>query len=249
MATQRVALVTGASRNIGRAIALALARSGYAVACFGRDAAALEKTAASAREAGVRSSVFVGDAKSNRSMEEFARHAIAVHGGIDVVVNNAGVLRQARPEDVAAEAFAEDIQVDLVSPFALARAAYASMKSRGGGAVVNIGSMAGAMALPASVAYCAAKAGIDGLTRALAYDWARDNIRVVCVAPGYVRSDITKGVLSNPRAFDRILQRIPVRRVAEPEEIADFVAFMVSDRARFCTGETYYVDGGQRMAL
>jgi len=249
MATQRVALVTGASRNIGRAIALALARSGYAVACFSRDAAALEETAALAREAGGPSSVFVGDAKSNRSMEEFARHAIAVHGGIDVVVNNAGVLRQGRPEDVTAEAFAEDIQVDLVSPFALARAAYASMKSRGGGAVVNIGSMAGAMALPASVAYCAAKAGIDGLTRALAYDWARDNIRVVCVAPGYVRSDITKGVLSNPRAFDQILQRIPMRRVAEPEEIADFVAFMASDRARFCTGETYYVDGGQRMAL
>lgn len=249
MAAQRVALVTGASRNIGRAIALALARSGYVTACFGRDAAALDETASLIRSAGGVSSVFVGDAKSNRSLEEFARHAINTHGGIDVLINNAGVLHEARPEDVTADKFAEDIQVNLVSQFALARAAYASMKTRGGGVVVNIGSLAGAKAFPRTVAYCASKAGIDGLTRALAYDWAADNIRVVCVAPGYVKSDISRDALADARTRDWILRRIPLQRVAEPEEIGDFVAFMVSDGARFCTGETYYVDGGQRMAI
>ena len=249
MVAQRVALVTGASRNIGRAIALALARSGYATACFGRDAAALEQTASLVRSAGGQSSIFVGDAKSNRTLEAFARHAVATHGGIDVLINNAGVLHEGRPEDVTAEAFAEDIQVNLISQFTLARTAYASMKTRGGGVIVNIGSLAGAMAFPGTAAYCASKAGIGGLTRALAYDWAADNIRVICVAPGYVRSDISKSVLADAHKRDWVLRRIPLRRVAEPEEIGDFVAFMVSDGARFCTGETYYVDGGQRMAI
>ena len=249
MAAQRVALVTGASRNIGRAIALALAKNGCAVACFGRDTAALEETASLVRSAGGQSSIFVGDAKSNRSLEEFAQHAVAAHGGIDVVINNAGVLHAGRSEHVTAEAFTEDLQVNLVSQFTLARAAYASMKTRGGGVIVNIGSLSGAIAFPGMAAYCASKAGIGGLTRALAYDWAADNIRVVCVAPGYVKSDISKDALADAHKRDWILRRIPLRRVAEPEEIGDFVAFMASDAARFCTGETYYVDGGQRMAI
>lgn len=246
---RRIALVTGASRNIGRAIATALARAGFDIACYGRDAPALEETASMIRRNGGQSSVFVGDATSNRSLEEFANHAITVHGGIDVAVNNAGVLHERRPEDFTPEEFAEDIQVNLVSQFTLARAAHASMKSRGGGVIVNVGSLAGAIAFPKTTAYCASKAGIDGLTRALAYDWAADNIRVLCVAPGYVKSNISKEALADSRKRDWILKRIPLRRVADPEEVGDFVAFMVSDSARFCTGETHYVDGGQRMAI
>ena len=123
-----------------------------------------------------------------------------------------------------------------------------AMRGRGG-VIINIGSLAGAIAFPGMAAYCASKAGIDGLTRALAYDWAGDNIRVLCVAPGYVKSDISKDVLADERKRDWVLRRIPLRRVAEPEEIAEFVAFLASDAARFCTGETYYVDGGQRMAI
>ena len=249
MSEQKVALVTGASRNIGRAIALALARRGYALACFGRDAAALEQTASMVRALGVPASVFVGDAKSNASLQAFAAHAIDAHGAIDAVINNAGIIVERRPEALTPDEFAETLQVNLVSQFTLARAAYAAMCLRGGGVVVNIGSLAGAIAFPRTAAYCASKAGIDGLTRALAYDWGGDNIRVVCVAPGYVRSDISKDVLADERKLDWVLRRIPLRRVAEPEEIGEFVAFLVSDSAAFCTGETYYVDGGQRMAI
>ena len=249
MSEQKVALVTGASRNIGRAIALALARRGYALACFGRDAAALEQTASLVRALGVPASVFVGDAKSNASLQAFAAHAIDAHGAIDAVINNAGIIMERRPEALTPDEFAETLQVNLVSQFTLARAAYAAMCLRGGGVVVNIGSLAGAIAFPRTAAYCASKAGIDGLTRALAYDWGGDNIRVVCVAPGYVRSDISKDVLADERKLDWVLRRIPLRRVAEPEEIGEFVAFLASDAAAFCTGETYYVDGGQRMAI
>lgn len=249
MSGQKVALVTGASRNIGRAIALALAQRGYALACFGRDAAALEETARLIRALGARASVFVGDAKSNASLEDYVEHAVQAHGGIDAVVNNAGIVVERRPEEFTPEEFSETLQVNLVSQFTLARAAYAPMCKRGGGVIINIGSLAGAIAFPRTAAYCASKAGTDGLTRALAYDWAKDNIRVVCVAPGYVKSDISKDVLADAGKRDWILRRIPLRRVAEPQEIAEFVAFLASDAAAFCTGETYYVDGGQRMAI
>ena len=248
MAERKLALVTGASRNIGRAIALALARRGYALACFGRDGAALDETARMVRALGAQASVFVGDAKSNASLQAFAEHALQTHGAIDAVINNAGAIVERRVEELTPEEFAETLQVNLVSQFTLARAAYASMRGRGG-VVINIGSLAGAIAFPRTAAYCASKAGIDGLTRALAYDWAGDNIRVLCVAPGYVKSDISKDVLADERKRDWVLRRIPLRRVAEPEEIAEFVAFLASDAAGFCTGETYYVDGGQRTAI
>jgi NAD(P)-dependent dehydrogenase (short-subunit alcohol dehydrogenase family) len=249
MSAHKLALVTGASRNIGRAIALALARRGYALACFGRDAGALEETAGLARALGVPASIFVGDAKSNSSLQAFVEHAEQAHGAIDLVVNNAGIVVERRAEELTPEEFAETLQVNLVSQFTLARAAYASMRGRGGGVIINIGSLAGAIAFPRTPAYCASKAGIDGLTRALAYDWAGDNIRVLCVAPGYVKSDISKDVLADERTRNWVLRRIPLRRVAEPEEIAEFVAFLASDAASFCTGETYYVDGGQRTAI
>lgn len=249
MSKQRVAIVTGASRNIGRAIALSLAADGHAVVCFGRDAAALEETAMTVREAGGTASVFVGDAKSNASMEALAGHSMDTYGRIDVVINNAGAIREIKPADMTAEQFADDLQVNLVSQFALARAAYPALKVSGRGVIINIGSIAGATAFPRAVSYCASKAGIDGLTRALAFEWARDNVRVLCVAPGYVESDISKDVLNDAAAREWIIKRIPQRRVAKPDEIGAFVAFMASDKAAFSTGETYYVDGGQRTAI
>lgn len=249
MSIHRAAIVTGASRNIGRAIALSLAAQGHAVACFGRDRAALEETAEMVRQIGSQASVFVGDARSNASMEALAKHTAETHGRIDVIVNNAGAVRKAKPSEMTAEQFTDDLQINLISQFALARAAYPTLRASGRGVIINIGSIAGTMAFPHAVSYCAAKAGIDGLTRSLAYEWARDNIRVLCVAPGYVESDMSKDVLNDATTRDWIIQRIPQRRVAKPEEIGAFVAFMASDQASFATGETYYVDGGQRTSI
>ena len=243
---RKVALVTGASRNIGRAIALSLSHDGYAVACFGRDKGALEETASAIRTSNGTASLHIGDAASDQAIEEYVAEAGARHGRIDVVVNNAGMMHEARAIDVTPADFRRVIDVNLTACFVLARAAHSRLKAHGG-VVINIGSLFGASSLGSTVAYAASKAAVDGLTRALAVEWARDGIRVVCVAPGYVESDISKRALADPDLKKRVLSRIPQRRVGEPGEIGDLVAFLASAKARFITGETIYADGGQRV--
>ncbi|MCO5105711.1 MAG: SDR family oxidoreductase [Burkholderiaceae bacterium] len=245
----RVALITGASRNIGRAIALSLAREGYAIACLARDAAALEETAALVREVGASVSVHLGDVSDEGVLNDFVSEASRAHGGVDVVVNNAGIMPEARTAELSVQRFRDAIEVNLVAQYALARAAHPSMRARGGGVVINIGSMFGAMGVPGAAAYCASKAAVEGLTRALAAEWARDGIRVVCVAPGYILSEISRDVLDDPDLSRRIVSRIPLRRVGQPREIGELVAFLVSEKAAFITGETIVVDGGQRMSI
>jgi NAD(P)-dependent dehydrogenase (short-subunit alcohol dehydrogenase family) len=247
-AQRRVALVTGASRNIGRAIAMAFARTDHVVACFGRDEAALNETAAMIRDIGSEASVHVGDASSDAALEDFARAAAEAHGGIDVLVNNAGVMREVRVVDMPPAEFRKVLDVNLTAYYTLARAAYPELRRRRG-VIVNIGSLFGSLGVSAAASYCASKAGIEGLTRALAVEWARDGIRTFCIAPGYVESEISRASLADPERQRLIVGRIPARRVAVPDEIAEFVTFLASPKAGFFNGETIVVDGGQRIQV
>ena len=244
-----VALVTGASRNIGRAIALALARDGWAIACFGRDRAGLDETARLVEQTGSSASVHVGDAAVDVAVEAFVADAAQRHGGIDALVNNAGIMHEAPVADVTPQDFRHVLDVNLVAGYTAARAAHPHLRARGGGVVVNVGSMFGAMGVRNAISYCASKAGVEGLTRALAAEFARDNVRVVGIAPGYVKSDISRDALADPVIGKRIVGRIPLRRVGEPEEIGTMAAFLASPKAAFITGEMFVVDGGQRMAV
>ena len=257
-APRRVALVTGASRNIGRAIAIACARADHAVACFGRDQGALNETAALIRDIGSEASVHLGDAGSDTALEGFARAAAEAHGGIDVLVNNAGVMREVSIVDMPPAEFRKVVDINLTAYYTLARAAYPELRRRRGkqcadlgrrGVIVNIGSLFGSLGVSAAASYCASKAGIEGLTRALAVEWARDGIRAFCVAPGYVESEISRASLADPERQRLIVRRIPVRRVAVPDEIAEFVTFLASPKAAFFNGETIVVDGGQRIQV
>ena len=244
----RVALVTGASRNIGRGIALALMADGFEIACFGRDKAALEETADLIRQAGGVASVHVGDVASDEALETFVGIPPHLINIFDLVVNNAGIMHEAKAGDVTPDKFRQVLNVNLVSCYTLARAAYPHLRERKG-VVVNVGSMFASMGVPSVASYCTSKAGTEGLTRALASEWARDGIRVVAVAPGYVMSDISHDMLNDPVVAKRVLSRIPAHRHGEPGEVGDLVSFLASPKAGFITGETYAIDGGQRMSV
>ncbi|MDQ1424792.1 MAG: 3-oxoacyl-[acyl-carrier protein] reductase [Acidimicrobiaceae bacterium] len=241
----RVAAVTGASRGLGRAIAEALAAQGHAVACLGRDLDALNETADRVRGAGGCVSLHTADVGDPNFAEPFVNETVAEHGGLDLVVNCAGVLGDKPAAEMSAQEYLRVLSVNLVAAFALSSAAYPHLRTRAGAVVVNIGSFYSSIGVPGFAAYASSKAGMEGLTRTLAVEWARDGIRVVCVAPGYIATDMLQGALADERMAGRIMSRIPLGRVATAEEIAEVVCFLASPAAAFITGATLIADGGQ----
>ncbi|OUS15676.1 hypothetical protein A9Q88_10375 [Gammaproteobacteria bacterium 50_400_T64] len=245
----KVALVTGASRGIGRAIAIALAEYDFSVACFARDKTKLDETAALIETAGGKASVHTGDVSSDDDLQTLVDEVSALHGGIDVLVNNAGITEGAAVKDISPDRFREVLNVNLVAPWVLSRAVQPVMKSRGGGVIINVGSTYGSSGVANNSPYCSSKAGIEGLTRALAREWARDQIRVICVAPGFVKTDMVGDNFGGTEVEKRVISRIPMKRFGEAEEIAQLIAFLSTSKAGFVTGETLVIDGGQRSLI
>lgn len=243
MTAPPVAIVTGASRNIGRAIAIALARDGFHVACTGRDMTALEETVGLIAEAGGEAFPYRVDMAEDDAVAALPARVVEDHGRLDVVVNNAGVMHEGAASEVRVEDFRRLLDVNVTAYFLLAQAAYPCFD--GQGTIVNIGSIFGSVGAVGVVAYCTSKAAVDGLTRALSAEWARDGIRVVSLAPGYVTSEISRGILEDEKMTAHVVKRIPQRRIASPDEIGDFAAFLAGPRAAFATGATFVVDGGQ----
>jgi len=244
-----VAIVTGASRNIGRAIAVSLAQDGYFVACFARNADDLRETVQLITQQGGAAAAFPGDAANEDDLRNLVAGVVDSVGRIDVLVNNAGIIHDTPSKDLAPSEFRAVLEVNLVAYFALASASYPYLSRSPAAAIINIGSIFGSVGVASRVAYCASKAGVEGLTRALATEWAAQGIRVVCVAPGYVESDITKPLSVDPRLEKAVLRRIPQHRLATPAEIGRFVSLMAGDAAAFLTGQTVIVDGGQLAAV
>ncbi len=245
----KVALVTGASRGIGRAIAIALAEYDFSVACFARDQAKLDETAALITAAGGTASVHIGDVSSDEDLQTLVDEVSALHGGIDVLVNNAGITEGAAAKNISPERFREVLNVNLVAPWVLSRAVQPVMKARGGGVIINVGSTYGSSGVANNSPYCSSKAGIEGLTRALAREWARDQIRVICVAPGFVKTDMVGDSFGGTEVEKLVVSRIPMKRFGEAEEIAQLIAFLSTSKAGFVTGETLVIDGGQRSLI
>jgi 3-oxoacyl-[acyl-carrier protein] reductase len=243
---ERTAIVTGAARGIGRATALALAKRGFAVALADRLAVELESTAAEVSALGVAALTLPGNVADYAATQARGRQVLSAWGHVDVLVNNAGISQPKGLIDISEAEWDEVIAINLKGQFNWCKAVAPSMLSGDGGRIVNISSVsantgAGSTAV-SRFAYCAAKAGVLGLTRGLAKELA-PKVTVNAICPGAVETALTAKLFTENR--DAILRTIPLGRLGQPEDIAEVVAFLATVFPMFLTGEVIDVDGGQ----
>jgi 3-oxoacyl-[acyl-carrier protein] reductase len=238
----KVVIVTGSARGIGRGIAQAMAAEGAVVVVADRDGAAGEGTAAEIGPPAVAVQVDVAD---EASVAALARTVEERHGRIDVLVNNAGIATSARVAEMSLAMWAETIAVDLTGVFLCCRAVLPGMIARGAGRIVNIGSQLGLRGAPALVHYSAAKAGVHGLTKALAREVAPHGITVNAIAPGPIDTEILAGI--DDETMAGILAEIPLGRLGRVEEIAPTAVLLASDEGSYYTGSVLNVSGGHVM--
>lgn len=237
--------VTGANRGIGAAIALALARAGYRVACLTRGGGVPETEDSSlrARLVAMRCDVLDEDAVG----AALAQAADAA-GGLTGLVNNAGLHTTAKSAELATVEYERLMAINATAVFTTARAAYPHLVRAGGGLIVNIGSFFDKLGVKRNLAYCASKAAVGAITRCLAVEWAAQNIRVVDVAPGYIVTDLNREMMAAGPLRAYLDKRIPRGEPGSADEVARLVAALYREDLRFLSGETIYIDGAQGIA-
>jgi 3-oxoacyl-[acyl-carrier protein] reductase len=238
----KVALVTGASRGIGRATALALADAGAAVAVgFGANGNAADEVAAIIRESGGRATTLGADLADAAAAAGLVERTVAELGSIDIVVNNAGITRDNLAVRISDSDWDEVLAVDLSAAFRICRAALRPMLRNREGRIINIASVAGVVGNPGQANYSAAKAGLIGLTKALCREVGSRGITVNAVAPGFIDTDMTRALGD---VLDSAIGAVPLRRLGSAEEVAAAVRFLALPEAAYITGHVLHVDGG-----
>lgn len=244
--TGRVALVTGASSGIGRATAIRLAREGAKVALVGRRVGRIQEVADGSGE----SLPLVADVTREADAERVVAATVERFGAIHILVNAAGILVPGSIESTTPAAWDETMNVNLRAVFHLMTLAVPHLAAVGGN-IVNVSSVVGLRAFPGILAYCVSKAAVDQLTRCAALELASKGVRVNAVNPGVVETEAHLSGGMQPAAYEQFLERSltthPLGRIAQPEEIADLIAFLASDRASWITGVTYSIDGGRAL--
>ena len=240
--TGKVAVVTGAGRGIGRAIADGLARHGATVVLTGRTEATLTDAATAI---GATASVQVADVSREADVLALRDSVVARLGRIDVVVNNAGINPIFRGIDrISLADWQSIIDINLTGTFLCCKHLGAVMVEQGDGSIINVSSVAGHVGLLRSVPYCASKGGVELLTRALALDWAKLGVRVNTLAPGWVDTDLTHGLLEHDTHGRRLLDHTPMGRFATPGDMVGAAVFLASDASAYMTGQSLLIDGG-----
>jgi 2-deoxy-D-gluconate 3-dehydrogenase len=241
----KAALVTGGGRGLGRAIALALAAAGADVMITGRDPARLADVAREIREAGRTAVAYEADSTTPGAPAAAVDAALAGLGRLDILVNNSGVAHVGPAVDTTDEIVERVIATNVIGTFAYLREAGRVFVEQRSGKVVNVASHLGVLGRSQFAVYCASKSAVIGMTKALALEWARFGIQVNAVAPGLVKTDMNGHMRADETEAARVLQRIPARRMATPDEIAPFVVMLASPASDFMTGETIVIDGGE----
>ncbi|MDP7028920.1 MAG: 3-oxoacyl-[acyl-carrier-protein] reductase [Phycisphaerales bacterium] len=239
---QRVAIVTGASRGLGRAIANRLAADGHTVVLVARSASGIEAAAEEITAAGGTADACTCDLADDAAVDAMVDGVMERHGRLDILVNNAGITRDGLMLRMSDEDFDLVWATNLRAAFRLCRAAARPMMRGRWGRMINIGSVVGVMGNPGQVNYAAAKAGLIGMTKSICKELGGKGITANVVAPGFVQTDMTDALPE--QLVKEAVGRLPLRRLGQPEEIADAVSFLASDRAGYITGHVLAVDGG-----
>ncbi len=240
----KLALVTGGGRGLGRAMAVGLAEAGADIVVVARRAEDLAQTVAAVEAAGRRCVAVVGDVVDAATARSAVETALASFGRVDILVNNAGFMDMGPIEETSTEDWRRVLDVNLVGSFEFAKAVAPHFQKQGSGKVVNIASVLGTFGVGMATAYCTAKAGIMGFTRSLAMEWGPLGIHVNCIAPGLFNTDMSAGVIGNKEFYDQIMAGIPRGKHGEPEDLAATAVYLCSPASDHVLGQVIHVDGG-----
>jgi NAD(P)-dependent dehydrogenase (short-subunit alcohol dehydrogenase family) len=242
------ALVTGGASGIGRATALAMVREGARVAVADQTEARAAETVAMINAAGGQAIAIGADVADEAQIQVMVARSVAAFGRLDCAFNNAGIAPRnvgpagQRTHEMSRQSFDAMLAVNLTGVFLCLKHEIVQMLAQGGGAIVNTASIAGLVGLPTASNYVAAKHGVVGITKTAAMEYAQDNIRVNCVNPGYIKTPMTDPGMAE--RYELIMTKVPMHRLGVPEEIAEAVVWMCSDKASFMTGASHVIDGG-----
>ena len=240
----RVAVVTGASRGLGKAMALALAGEGVRVALLSRNEDHLDRVAGEIAAAGGDAAVFVADVTREEQVKKTAAKILARFGAVHILINNAGLNVRQPVTELTLDEWRAVLDTNLTSAYLMCHSFVPSMKGQGYGRVLNIASIMAWVSLPGRTAYSASKSALLGFTRSLAQEVAADRITVNTISPGLFDTELARPIIENPELMSQFLSNIPMGRVGRPEEIGQLAVYLCSEAAGYITGADFLIDGG-----